>query len=268
LKGTRRALDARHAEEQVRRRVPSVTAAVVRGGAVVWSGAAGHLDGTADSPLATPRTQYRIGSITKTFVGTQVLQLRDAGRLDLNDRIGDHLPELGGDAGGGAGPRAANGTDLPVTVAQLLSHTSGLQAETNGPWWERTPGQAWDELLAAGPRLLFTPGTRFHYSNTGFGVLGELVSRLRGRPWHDTVHEDLLDPLGMAATSHRPTDDAAPGLAVHPFADLAHVEPEHDAAALAPAGQLWSSAEDLARWAAFAAGHTAGLLEDATLREM
>lgn len=268
LEGTRRALDARLAEEQVRRRVPSVTAAVVRGGAVVWSGAAGHLDGTADSPLATPRTQYRIGSITKTFVGTQVLQLRDAGLLDLNDRIGDHLPELGGGAGGGAGPRAASGTDLPVTVAQLLSHTSGLQAETNGPWWERTPGQAWDELLAAGPRLLFTPGTRFHYSNTGFGVLGELVSRLRGRPWHDTVHEDLLDPLGMVATSHRPTDDAAPGLAVHPFADLAHVEPEHDAAALAPAGQLWSSAEDLARWAAFAAGHTAGLLEDATLREM
>ncbi|RYY40254.1 MAG: class A beta-lactamase-related serine hydrolase, partial [Actinomycetales bacterium] len=264
LEGTWRALDARLAEEQVRRRVPSVTAAVVRGGAVVWSGAAGHLDGTADSPLATPRTQYRIGSITKTFVGTQVLQLRDAGLLDLNDRIGDHLPELGG----GAGPRAASGTDLPVTVAQLLSHTSGLQAETNGPWWERTPGQAWDELLAAGPRLLFTPGTRFHYSNTGFGVLGELVSRLRGRPWHDTVHEDLLEPLGMAATTHRPTDQAAPGLAVHPFADLAHVEPEHDAAALAPAGQLWSSAEDLARWAAFAAGHTAGLLEDATLREM
>lgn len=259
LASTRRALDARLAEEQVRRRVPSVTAAVVRGGAVVWSGAAGHLDGTAVSPLATPRTQYRIGSITKTFVGAQVLQLRDAGLLDLNDRIGDHLPELGG---------ATSGTDLPVTVAQLLSHTSGLQAETNGPWWERTPGQAWDELLAARPRLLFTPGTRFHYSNTGFGVLGELVSRLRGRPWHDTVHEDLLAPLGMAATTHRPSDDAAPGLAVHPFADLAHVEPEHDAAALAPAGQLWSSAEDLARWAAFAAGHTADLLEAATLREM
>ncbi|MCX6405570.1 MAG: serine hydrolase [Propionibacteriales bacterium] len=249
---TRALLSARVAEEQRTRRVPSVAAAVVRDGQVVWSDAAGHLDGTDASAPATPRTAYRIGSITKTFVATQVLQLRDEGRLDLNDRIGEHLAEL----------------ELPVTVAQLLSHTSGLQAETNGPWWERTPGDPWDALVASRPRLLFTPGTRFHYSNTGFGVLGELVARLRGTSWHEAVHADLLRPLGMTATRHRPDDAAAPGLAVHPFADLAHVEPEHDAVALAPAGQLWSSAEDLARWAAFAAGHTGGLLAPETLREM
>lgn len=251
----RRRLEARLAEEQRTHRLPSVAAALVRDGALVWSGAAGHLDGTDASPPATARTQYRIGSITKTFVAVQVLRLRDEGLLELTDRIEDHLPELA--------------LPLPVTIAQLLSHTGGLQAETDGSWWERSPGLAWEELLAsAPPRLVSTPGTRFHYSNTGFGVLGELVARLRGTTWHDSVRDDLLVPLGMTATSLRPGDAAAPGLAVHPFADLAHVEPEHDAGALAPAGQLWSSAEDLARWAAFAAGRTGDVIAHGTLAQM
>lgn len=249
---TLEALDVLLRQEQSEHRLPSVAAAVVRAGDVVWSSAVGRLDGTVDSPEATTATPYRIGSITKTFVATQVLRLRDAGRLDLSDRIGDHLPEL----------------DLPVTVAQLLSHTSGLQAETNGPWWERTPGGDFAALVASRPRLLFTPGTRFHYSNTGFGVLGELVARLEGLPWPDALRRDVLEPLGMSAVTTRATDDAAVGLAVHPFADLAHVEPEHDAGALAPAGQLWAGADTLARWAAFAAGHTEGVLAPETLEEM
>ena len=246
------ALDDRLAAEQADRRLPSVTAALVRDGAVVWSGAAGHVDGTDRAPLATPDVAYRIGSITKTFVAVQVLRLRDEGRLDLGDRVGRHLPEL----------------DLPVTVAQLLTHTSGLEAETRGPWWERTPGGDFAALLASRPRLLTVPGTRFHYSNVGFAVLGELVSRLRGAPWAETVAAELLGPLGMHRTTTRPDADAAPGLGVHPFADLALPEPEHDAVALGPAGQLWSSAHDLARWAAFVAGSTDGLLAEPTRLEM
>jgi CubicO group peptidase (beta-lactamase class C family) len=99
-------------------------------------------------------------------------------------------------------------------------------------------------------------------------VLGELIARLRGRPWGDVVGADLLMPLGMRHTGARPQDPAAYGLGVHPLADLLHVEPEHDAAAMAPAGQLWSTVEDLSRWAAFLAGETAGLLAADTLDEM
>jgi len=230
----------------------SVAAAVVRDGERLWSGAVGTVDGRDGAP-ATSATQYRIGSITKTFVAVEVLRLRDEGRLDLADPIGRHLP------------------DVPfghVTVAQLLSHTSGLQAETNGPWWERTPGGDWADLLAMAPRLVHTPGTRFHYSNVGFAVLGRLVEVLRDTSWLEAVTAGILAPLGLTGITPEPGADAATGLSHHPVDERLMVEPAHDAGAMAPAGQLWASADDLARWAAFAAGATEPVLAQDTWREM
>jgi CubicO group peptidase (beta-lactamase class C family) len=238
--------------EQETSRAASVAAAVVRDGVLRWSGAVGTVDGRDGAP-ATPATQYRIGSITKTFVAVEVMRLRDEGRLDLADRIDRHLPEV---------PFGH------VTIAQLLTHTSGLQAETNGSWWERTAGGDWDELIGSGPGLVHTPGTRFHYSNVGFAVLGRLVSVLRGTSWFDAVRTGVLEPLGMQRVTSKPVADAAVGLSHHPVDDRLLVEPHHDAGAMAPAGQLWAGAEELARWAAFAAGDTGDVLATSTWAEM
>jgi CubicO group peptidase (beta-lactamase class C family) len=196
-----------------------------------------------------------MGSITKTFAAVCIMRLRDEGRLDLSDPLERHM--LGTALGG-------------ATIAQLLSHASGLQAETDGPWWERTPGSDWPALTASlTPASLRHPaGRRFHYSNIGFAILGELVTRLRGISWSDAVRVELLEPLGMSRTTTRPVAPYAPGLAVHPWADVVLPEPEHDAGAMAPAGQLWSTVADLSRWAAFLGGDTAGLLSIDTLAEM
>ena len=82
------------------------------------------------------------------------------------------------------------------------------------------------------------------------------------------VRDELLEPLGMTRTTTRPSGSAALGLAVHPFADVLLPEPEHDAGAMAPAGQLWTTVTDLARWATFLGGDTADLLSADTLAEM
>lgn len=240
----------RLAEEQATCRLPSVVAGVVRDGSLVWSGGRGRVGG--EEPTAD--TQYRIGSITKTFVGVCVMRLRDEGALDLTDPIGKHLP----------------GTAIgDVTVAQLLSHSAGLQAETNGPWWERTPGGGWDALTQQfGEAIRHRPGSRFHYSNVGFAVLGELAGRLRGSSWDAVVRDEVLEPLGMTRTTTRPVAPHASGFAVHPWADVLLPEPEHDAGAMAPAGQLWSTVTDMARWAAFIAGDTGDVLAADTLAEM
>ncbi len=251
---TARALSHRLAVEQSQRRLPSVAAGLVRDGELVWSDAAGTVDGRPGGGLPSARTQYRIGSITKTFVAVEVMRLRDEGLLDLNDPLSRHVDDT---------------SFGHVTIAQLLSHTSGLQAETSGPWWERTAGLTWADLMAGGPGLKFRPGATFHYSNVGYAVLGELVGRLRGHPWHDVLRRNLLEPLGMRHTTTAPQgENAASGLGVHPLADLLHAEPEHDAVSMAPAGQLWSTVQDLSRWAAFLAGETGGLLSGDTLDEM
>ncbi len=244
--------DERLEAERAESAMASVAAAVVRDGAIAWTAASGTVDGR-DGALATTDTQYRIGSISKTLTAVEVMRLRDEGRLDLADPIGTHLP------------------DVPfghVTIAQLLTHTSGLQAETNGPWWERAEGLTWDELMAGAPALVHAPGTRFHYSNVGFGVLGRLIAVTRGAPWFDVIREEILEPLGMGRTSFHPTGEHAVGLSRHPSEPLQTVEPEHDARSMAPAGQLWSTVVDLARWARFAGGDTADVLARSTWSEM
>ncbi len=250
---TVRALDHRLATEQSDQRLPSVAAGLVRGGELVWHGTAGTVDGQQGGAAPSADTQYRLGSISKTFVAVEVLRLRDAGHLTLADRIGLHLPEL---------PFGH------VTIAQLLTHTSGLQAETNGAWWERAAGITWAELVESDVELRFVPGTTHHYSNVGYAVLGELIARLRGTPWIDAVRTGILEPLGMTRTTPGPVDPAAPGLAVHPLADLLHVEPTPDARSMAPAGQLWSTVQDMTAWCSFVAGQTGDVLDPATLAEM
>ncbi|GAA3446994.1 serine hydrolase domain-containing protein [Planomonospora venezuelensis] len=251
LESTARALLRRVAVEQAESRLPSLAAAVVRDGRIAWFGARGRVG----EALPGEATQYRIGSITKSMVAVVVMRLRDEGRLDLLDPIGKHVP----------------GTPVDeVTVAQLLSHTGGLTAEPPGQWWERTPGMPFEELLALlGPETSrHRPGRRYHYSNLGFGLLGELVARHRGVDWAQAVRREVLAPLGMDDTTTRPRAPHAAGYAVHPWADVLLPEPEHDAVAMAPAGQIWSTPADLARWAAFVAGDTGGVLAGATLAEM
>ncbi|MFG1709785.1 serine hydrolase domain-containing protein [Nonomuraea sp. M3C6] len=248
---TARALLRRLAVEQAECRVPSLTAAIVRDGRTAWFGGRGRVGGAPP----TAATQYRIGSITKSMVAVVVLRLRDEGALDLTDPLDKHLP----------------GTPLGhLTIAQLLSHTAGLTAEPPTAWWERTPGIGAADLIARlGPaELKHRPGRRFHYSNLGFALLGELVARLRGTTWLDALHAEVLGPLGMNATTPRPRAPHATGYAVHPWADVVLAEPEHDADAMGPAGQLWSTPGDLARWAAFLGGDTGGVLSPASLAEM
>jgi CubicO group peptidase (beta-lactamase class C family) len=253
---TQRLLTARLAREQTARRLPSVAAGLARRGELVWSGGRGRIDG-AEGAAPDADVQYRAGSITKTFIAVAVLRLRDEGRLELTDPLGRHVE---------AGEAAR------LTVGQLLSHTSGLRAETAGPWWERIAGSPIDALAhsSLGPDAARTrAGLRYHYSNVGYALLGELVARLHGRPWYDVIAGELLAPLGMTRTTPRPQPPHATGFAVHPHADLLLPEPEHDAQAMAPAGQLWTTVSDLARWAGFLAGAgPAGLLGAATLAEM
>lgn len=251
LPTTRRALLHRIAVAQAEGRAPSLTAAVVRGGRTVWTGARSCVEGHAPDE----QVQYRIGSITKTFTAVLVMRLRDEGLLDLGDPLEKHLP----------GTRAGE-----VTIRQLLSHTAGLPAESPAPWWERTPGSLRPDLADVLGEEPFPhpPGRRFHYSNPGYTLLGALVEELRGAPWEDVLRQEVLEPLGLHRTSGKPMAPSAGGWAVHPWADALLPEPAEDLGRMAPAGQLWSTAADLARFAVFLAHGDDRVLGAASVEEM
>jgi CubicO group peptidase (beta-lactamase class C family) len=251
LPATRRALLHRIAVAQAEGRAPSLVAALVRGGRTVWHGARTSVDGHAPDETV----QYRIGSITKTFTAVLVMRLRDEGLLDLGDPLEKHLP------GTGVGE---------ATIAELLAHSAGLAAESPAPWWERTPGSLRPELSdVLGERPLLHPvGRRHHYSNPGYTLLGALVEELRGAPWEEVLRGEILEPLGLHRTSAQPQPPHAGGWAVHPWADALLPEPLEDLGRMAPAGQLWSTTGDLARFAAFLAVGDDRVLSAESVREM
>jgi CubicO group peptidase (beta-lactamase class C family) len=249
---TSRRLHALLAAEQSSARLPSLVAGVVRDGELVWSG--GHGAHTGAAP-PSPDTQYRIGSITKTLTAVLVMQLRDEGRLGLGDRLDQHLPEVG------YGDR---------TIRHLLAHASGMQSEPTGPWWERSPGVEYAELAAAvdDSAAPFEPGATHHYSNLAYGLLGELVARVRGEDWWDQVDQRILRPLGMRRTTYGAEPPAALGYSVHHFAGTLSEEPAQDTRAMAPAGQLWSTVGDLASYVEFLVDGHADVLAPGSLAEM
>jgi CubicO group peptidase (beta-lactamase class C family) len=230
-------------------RVPSLVAAVVRDGALA------HFAGAGAVPPPDPDVQYRIGSISKTFTAALILQLRDEDRLSLDDPLYRHLP----------GTPAAG-----ITIRQLLAHVSGLQREPDGDWWERSAGGSVDALLAelTPDKAALRPYQTYHYSNLAYGLLGAVAERITGEAWASQVDKRLLAPLEMARTTYHPTEPFARGYVVHPWRRTLREEPRHDAGAMAPAGQLWSTAADLAKWAAFLTDPSPSVLAPGSVAQM
>ncbi|MFI7026500.1 serine hydrolase domain-containing protein [Micromonospora sp. NPDC049900] len=242
---------------QARGRVPAVAAALHRADRPPWTCVVG---GTGNDTALDPDTRFRIGSVTKTFTAVLTLQCRDDGLLDLDDPLDRHL-------------------DLPAhgesTVRRLLSHTAGLQREPYGDVWDTLRAPDTERLVAelARAERVLPPGRRYHYSNLGMALLGRLVGEVRGGSWAEVLTERVLAPLGLTATTVDPGPRAATGFLVDAYSDEARPEPPTDFGAVGPAAQLWSTAGDMARWAAFLADPaaldpTGAVLAPATLEEM
>jgi CubicO group peptidase (beta-lactamase class C family) len=239
---------------QAEGRLPSLSAAVFQKGRLVWSEAIGLADVEAGRE-ATPDTQYLIASITKTFVAASVLQLRDAGALDLDDPVSRHVPE------------AAHDT---LTLRRLLAHISGLQRETPGEIWETLEFPAREELLArlAEAETVLEPGERWHYSNLGYILLGEIVARIAGTELSEYIEDRLIRPLGLSRTGWEPQEPVARPYFVQPYSEAVHGEPVIDQSGTAGAGGLWSTTEDLARWGGFLVDPDPAVLSPASAEAM
>ncbi|MFI6304777.1 serine hydrolase domain-containing protein [Amycolatopsis thailandensis] len=170
----------------------------VRDGRGQWSDAVGVRDLTSGTPAAADG-HFRIGSVTKTFAATVLLQLADERRLALDDPIERHLPGVVPDGG-------------RVTVRHVLQHTSGLHDYMSEPGYstnrwradarfdDYTPTRLLKVAFAKGPDFE-NPGEAWHYSNTNYVVAGLLIEKLTGRPYGEEVTRRILRPLHLTHTS-------------------------------------------------------------------
>jgi CubicO group peptidase (beta-lactamase class C family) len=239
--------------EQREKRMPSIAAAVLRDGELVWETAVGVAN-VESGTGATPDTQFRLGSITKTFTAAAIMQLRDAGKLDLEDTLDRHLE--------GAAHRP--------TIRRLLSHASGLQRETQDDSWLTLRFAHPEELLEtlAQAELVLPSGARFHYSNLAYALLGIVVERVSGTPYQDYVRTRLFEPAGLGRVSFEPEPPAAKGYLAQPYADGVWDTIGVATGAWASAGQLWGTAGDVCRWGAFLAAPDEAVLASSSAEEM
>ncbi len=230
----------------VGKHIPGVVYGVVVGGELIHSRGIGTLRVGEDAPPDADSV-FRIASMTKSFTAATILRLRDEGRLSLDDPIARHVPEL----------VSLNGptTDSPaITIRHLLTMTAGLA--TDDPWGDRQQGlnlAAFSELLRGPLTFAWTPGTRFEYSNLGYGILGRLITNVVGAEYREVVRERLLGPLDMDATTYL-VEDVPPTRLAHGYLwrDDAYIEePTDPYGALASMGGIFTSVRDLARWVAF-----------------
>jgi CubicO group peptidase (beta-lactamase class C family) len=224
-------------------KVPGLAYGVILGGELRHARGLGTARVGADQPPDAD-TVFRIASMTKSFTAATVLSLRDEGRLRLDDPIADHLPRL-------VGLRGPTSDAPPITVRHLLTMTAGFP--TDDPWGDRQQGLDVDrflDLVAGGLSFAWAPGTRFEYSNLGYGILGRLITAVAGREYREVVHERLLAPLGMSSTTYLP-DDVPPERLAHGYVwrdDAFLEEPIDGYGALAAMGGIFTTLRDLTTW--------------------
>lgn len=256
--------------------VPGVTATARESGRA-WSATAG-VGNLRTGKKRSADDRYRVGSITKTFVATVLLQLEAEGRLSLDDTVDKWLPGL----------VEGNGHDgTRITLRQLLNHTSGIYNYTDDKTFVRTYflkdgffQHRYDTTppedlvaLAMTHKPVFEPGTDWSYSNTNFVLAGLVIEKATGHAYGDEIRARILDPLKMRATSVPGTRVTVPQPSSRAYSKLAVATtgPTYDVTTLSPtlahaAGEMISNSSDLNRF--YSALLKGKLLPPRQLKEM
>ena len=189
--------------------IPGLAFGIVVDGNLVYTGNYGYADIERKIPVSS-RTVFRIASMSKSFAAVAILQLRDAGKLSLDDPAAKYIPELAG--------LQYPTLDAPqITIRHLLTHGAGFPEDN--PWGDRQLADTDKDLMALiGRQLSFSnaPGVAYEYSNLGFALLGKIITVVSGKPYQHHVNEQILAPLGMRHTTYA-YGDVPPALLAHGY---------------------------------------------------
>lgn len=225
-----------------------VAVEISRGGKVVFARGFGRAHLGSPAPV-TPDTEFRIGSCGKQFTAAAILQLVQAGKISLNDKLSVYYPNF---------PRGDE-----VTIRELLTHTSGIHNYTEPlnhlvileMRKDYTTSEWVDHIARQKPLYDFAPGTAWHYTNSGFYLLGGIIEKVSGEPFSIYFHDHIFAPLGMSHTAVDGDSDVGPGRATGyapapsrwptgKFMRATYVS----MTVVGGAGSLRTSADDLIKW--------------------
>jgi D-alanyl-D-alanine carboxypeptidase len=239
-------------ESMTQRQIPSIVVRVDKDGSSVYARAFGYRN-LADRVPADMSTRYQYGSITKQFTGAAILTLANEGKLSIDDPLGKWLPQFG---------------KYPVTLRQMLVHTSGIADYTGEEWYllkdYTNPSVGYDPLIAwsASQPLRFTPGTKAEYDNAAYTILARVIEKASGMPYFAFLSKTFFQPLHMTSvgpqTFFKIEPDTARGYMV-PQPEIAAAFGISSGGALVPelawnlvqcdgAGYLVGDAADLQKW--------------------
>lgn len=264
------AIDSTMRQFAERSKVPGIAYGVIVDGALVHVGTAGLREVSSRTPVDTA-TVFRIASMSKSFAAAAIMQLRDAGKLSLDDPAEKYVPELA--------RLRYPASDAPrITIRHLLSHSAGFPEDN--PWGDQQLAATdanLSRMMRGGIPFSGAPGTAYEYSNFGFAILGRIVANVSGMPYSRYLTERILRPLGMTSTTLEvaavPANRLAHGYRLQDGAWLE--ETQLPDGAFGPMGGMLTSIADLSKWVGMMLdawpardGAETGPIRRSSLREM
>jgi CubicO group peptidase (beta-lactamase class C family) len=221
---------------------PGAAAIVVEHGKVIYSGGQGLAD-IATKRKIDPGTVFRLGSLTKQFTASVILQLDQEGKLSLSDPVSKYLPDY---------PEPG----AHATIAQLLNHSSGIKNFTEIPSLMMSGRRAQpittSQLIDVfkNEPVDFAPGTKYHYSGSGYVLLGAIIEKMTGKPWYIAIGERIAKPLHLRTIRYGVEESRIPNMAIGYSTEEGKVVPASPLDMSNPhaAGSLIGSVVDFARW--------------------
>jgi CubicO group peptidase (beta-lactamase class C family) len=223
--------------EMQARQIPGVSVAVVREGKTIKAQGYGLANLEHNVPVSK-ESVFEIGSVTKQFTAAAILMLRQAGKLQLDDKIGKHLEGC---------PASWSG----ITIRHLLTHTSGLKSYHGLSGFEASRKLDAAKFIAALSRqpLNFVPGESFSYSNSGYNLLGYIIEKVSGQSYWQFLHERIFMPLGMTSCQSRDSQLIITNrVAGYELQKALLINRDSDLTDVFAAGALVSTALDLVKW--------------------
>jgi D-alanyl-D-alanine carboxypeptidase len=261
VEGSKRVFESWMRGQVAYRGLPGVAVGVVSDQGLVWAKGFGFADVEAKRPV-TASTKFRMASHSKLFTATAIMQLREQGKVRLDDPVSKYLPWFK--------VKPAEADDPPITIEELLTHSSGLSREAGSHWSDYNfPDAVQVRAYIEKSQAIYSPQVRWKYSNLALTIAGLVVEAVSGEPYATYVQKHIFDPLGMTSSSvDKNIADIAVGYGRRmPDGSRAKL-PFVDAKAMGPATGITSTVEDMARFVSLQFRKGSSVLSTGSLREM